>query len=51
MLNQAKLNSRRTAPKFKFLVEVPHNWNDAECLDNENKNSLWKQATDPDKLL
>jgi len=46
MLKQAKLYSRRIAPKFNFLVEVPRNWNDAE-FGQWKQNSLWKQATDP----
>ena len=46
MLKQAKLNSRRTGPKVKLRVEVPHNWNDAACLDKENKSQLLKQALD-----
>ena len=46
MLKQARLNSRRTSPKFKFGVEVARNWNDAERLDKENKNTLWKEARD-----
>jgi len=46
MLKQAKLNSRRTGPKVKLGVEVPDNWNDAACLDKENKSHLLKQALD-----
>ena len=44
MANQAKLKSYRTAPIFKFGVQVPRNHKEAMQLDEKNGNTLWADA-------
>jgi hypothetical protein len=44
MVNQAKLRSFNTAPRYKYGFEVPRNYDHAMRLDQKNKNSLWKDA-------
>ena len=46
MVNQAKLRSFRTAPKYKYGFEVPRNYAHAMELDAQNKNTKWKDAAD-----
>ena len=47
MLNQAKLRSYRTSPKYKFGYELPRNndYEHAVQLDKRNGNRLWQEAT------
>ena len=47
MLNQAKLRSYRTSPKYKFGYELPRNnsYEHAVQLDKRNGNKLWQEAT------
>ena len=44
MVNQAKLRSFNTAPRFKYGFEVPRNYNHAVRLDERNGNTLWQDA-------
>ena len=44
MVNQAKLRSYRTAPRYKYGYEVPRNYGHAMELDEKHGNSLWKEA-------
>jgi len=46
LVNQAKLQSFRTRPVYKFGVQVPRNHQHAMELDEENGNTLWKEAED-----
>ena len=45
MVNQAKLRSFRTAPKYMYGVEIPKDYNDALRLDAINGNTRWADAT------
>ena len=45
MVNQAKLRSFRTTPKYKFGFEIPRNYQHAMELDKRNGNSKWMDAT------
>ena len=44
LANQAKLKSFRTAPMYKFGVEIPRNHDHAMELDCQNGNTLWRDA-------
>jgi hypothetical protein len=44
MVNQAKLRSFNTAPKYKYGFEVPRNYEHALRLDEKNCNTLWKDV-------
>ena len=44
LANQTKLKSFRTAPVYKFGVEVPRDHNHAMELDCQNGNTLWRDA-------
>jgi Reverse transcriptase (RNA-dependent DNA polymerase) len=44
MVNQAKLRSYNTAPRYKYGFEVPKNYAHALRLDERNGNTLWKDA-------
>ena len=44
MANQAKLKSYRTAPVYKYGVEIPRNHEHAMELDKKNGNNLWRDA-------
>ena len=44
MLNQSRMSSKKNAIRCKFGVQVPRNWKEAERLDRENGNELWKEA-------
>ena len=44
MINQAKLRSYRTAPRFKYGFEVPRDYNTALLLDKRNGNNKWGDA-------
>ena len=44
MVNQAKLRSFNTAPRYKYGYEVPRTYDQAMRLDERNKNTLWKDA-------
>ena len=44
MVNQAKLRSYRTAPKYMFGFQVPRNYAHAMELDSINKNTRWKDS-------
>ena len=46
MVNQAKLKSYSSAPKYKYGFEVPKNYAHAMALDARNKNTKWKDAAD-----
>ena len=46
MLNQARLKSVRRAPKYKYGVQVPRDYKEAQMLDQRNGNNKWKEATD-----
>ena len=45
MVNQAKLRSFRTAPRFKYGYEVPRDFGHAKRLDDQCGNTLWMDAT------
>ncbi len=44
MANQAKLRSFRTAPKYKYGIEIARDHNDAVRLDKLNNNTKWTEA-------
>jgi len=44
MVNQAKLRSYRTAPRYKYGYEVPRDYAHAMELDEKNGNTLWRDA-------
>jgi len=44
MVNQAKLRSYHTAPRYKYGFEVPRDYAHAMQLDEKNKNTHWKEA-------
>ena len=44
-VNQAKLKTFSTAPKFKYGYEVPKNYNQALKIDKLNTNTKWQEAT------
>ena len=45
MVNQAKLRSYRSAPKYMFGYEVPKNYAHAVQLDIRNGNTRWQDCT------
>ena len=45
MVNQAKLRSYRTAPKYKYGYQVPHDYAQAVKLDEKAGNTKWQDAT------
>jgi hypothetical protein len=45
MVNQAKLKSFNTAPKYKYGYEIPGTYEQAKHLDQRNRNTLWGDAT------
>ena len=44
MVNQAKLRSYNTAPRYKYGFEVPKTYEQAMRLDQRNGNTLWADA-------
>ena len=44
MVNQAKLRSYNTAPRYKYGFEVPRTYDQAMRLDQRNGNTLWADA-------
>ena len=44
-VNQAKLRSYNTAPKFKYGFEVPRDYAHALRLDKQNGNTRWAVAS------
>jgi hypothetical protein len=44
MVNQAKLRSFHTAPRYKYGFEVPRDYNHAMRLDACNGNNKWEEA-------
>jgi Reverse transcriptase (RNA-dependent DNA polymerase) len=44
MVNQAKLRSYNTSPRFKYGYEIPRNYAHALELDKRNNNTLWQDA-------
>ena len=44
MVNQAKLRSLKTAPKYQYGFEVPRDYADTVRLDKKNKNTRWQDA-------
>jgi hypothetical protein len=45
MVNQAKLRSYRTAPKYKYGYEIPRDFMHAKQLDAQCGNNQWQEAT------
>ena len=45
MINQAKLRSYNTAPKYQFGFEVPRDYEHAKRLDKQNGNTKWQDCT------
>jgi hypothetical protein len=45
MVNHAKLRSFRTTPKYKFVFEIPRNYQHAIELDKRNGNAKWMDDT------
>jgi hypothetical protein len=45
MVNQAKLKSFNTAPKYKYGFEIPRTYEQAKQLDQKNSNTKWGDAT------
>jgi len=44
LVNQAKLRSFNTAPRYKYGFEIPKNYDHAMRLDAKNKNTKWKDS-------
>ena len=44
LVNQAKLRSFRTAPKYQYGFQVPVDYEDAIQLDKQNRNNRWEIA-------
>jgi hypothetical protein len=44
MINQAKLRSYHTAPRYKYGFKIPRDYAHAMQLDEKNKNTRWKDA-------
>jgi len=44
MVNQAKLRSYNTSPRYKYGYEVPRTYDQALRLDERNGNTLWTEA-------
>jgi len=44
LINQAKLRSFNTAPRFKYGYEIPRNYEHAKFLDQRNGNTKWQDA-------
>jgi hypothetical protein len=45
MVNQAKLKSFNTAPKYKYGYEIPRTYEQAKQLDQKNGNTKWGDTT------
>jgi Reverse transcriptase (RNA-dependent DNA polymerase) len=45
MVNQARLKSFNTAPRYKYGYEIPRTYEQAKRLDQKNGNTLWGGAT------
>ena len=45
LMNQAKLRSYRTVPKYMFCFQVLSNYAHAIELDIQNKNTKWQDCT------
>ncbi|CAJ1950917.1 unnamed protein product, partial [Cylindrotheca closterium] len=45
MVNQAKLRSFRTAPRYMYGFEIPKDYNDALRLDRIHGNTKWHDCT------
>jgi Reverse transcriptase (RNA-dependent DNA polymerase) len=45
MVNQAKLKSFNTAPRYKYGYEIPRTYEQAKRLDQKNGNTLWGNTT------
>jgi hypothetical protein len=45
MVNQAKLKSFITAPKYKYGYEIPRTYEQAKQLDQKNGSTKWRDAT------
>jgi hypothetical protein len=45
MVNQAKLKSFNTAPRYKYGYDIPRTYEQAKRLDQKNGNTLWGGAT------
>ena len=46
MVNQAKLRSKRTAPIYKYGIQVPRNQKEAYDIDARNQDTRWHDAMD-----
>ena len=44
LVNQAKLQSYRNAPMYKYGIQVPRNHEQAMEIDKQNGNTLWYDA-------
>jgi hypothetical protein len=45
MVNQAKLKSFHTAPKYKYSYKIPRTYEQAKQIDAKNGSTLWGDAT------
>jgi hypothetical protein len=45
MVNQAKLRSYRTAPKYQYRFKVPKDYQHAVRLDEKAENTKWQDST------
>jgi hypothetical protein len=45
MVNQAKLKSFNTAPKYKYGYEIPRTFEQAKRIVAKNGNTLWGDTT------
>jgi hypothetical protein len=45
LINQAKLRSYRTAPRYKYGYEIPRDYRHAQQLDERCGNNQWQEAT------
>ena len=46
LVNQAKLRSFRTSPKYMYGYQVPKDYEEAMLLDKQNGNTRWGDCTD-----
>ena len=44
LVNQAKLRSYNTSPRYKYGYEIPRSYKQALELDKKNQNTLWQDA-------
>jgi hypothetical protein len=46
LVNQAKLKSYQSTPKFMFGYKVPRNYKETVLFDQQNGNTRWQDCTE-----